>query len=180
MFPCRPPKSGGRLKYISSPKIGGELHFGLDRCRIGERFRGPGGRLKYSSDDKIALEVYSAIGWRTLAGEIRPDRDRLAAVLFGCAPQTNPRSLQHHARGEAGLNHLCAGYQQFFQYVDDALRFKRATANVRASVTQQDPAWRHRLITARRSDPCPGGSSKRSSTVTASARKPDRPRIAAD
>jgi hypothetical protein len=73
VFPCRPPKSGGRLKYISSPKMGFEIHFGLDRRRIGERFRGPGGRLKYSSDAKTALEMYFGVGWRTLAQEVRSD-----------------------------------------------------------------------------------------------------------
>ncbi len=67
MFPCRPPKSGGRLKYILSPKIGFEIHFGLEECLIGERFRGSGGRLKYSSDTETPPEMYFAIGWRTLA-----------------------------------------------------------------------------------------------------------------
>ncbi len=78
VFLCRPPKSGGRLKYISSPKIGFEIHFGLARCRIGERFRGAGGRLKYISDAKTAREMYFAIGWRTLKRRVnwRPQTRR--------------------------------------------------------------------------------------------------------
>lgn len=59
--------------------------------------------------------------------------------------------------GESGLNSLCAGYQQPFQHIDDALRFKPPT-DVMASAAQQDAALRHRLTTARRNDPCPCGS----------------------
>jgi hypothetical protein len=50
-----------------------------------------------------------------------------------------------------GLNSLCAGCQQFFQHIGDALRFmanavrfKRVPARVRASAAQQDDAWRRR------------------------------------
>ncbi len=82
----------------------------------------------------------------------RPSRDR-----FSTTPD-----------GEAGLNYLCAGDKQFFQHVDDAMRFmaaelttKRASANVMGYMAQQDATLRRWITTASRNAPCPCGSGKK-------------------
>ena len=75
MFPCRLPKIGKRLRYISNQKTGIEIHFAPDQRQSGERFQSPGKRLNYISDAKTRPEMYFAFGWRT---------------------PTPPRSFSHH------------------------------------------------------------------------------------
>ena len=73
------------------------------------------------------------------------DRNRSGAVLLAALHRTTRDRFSLAPEGEAGLNTLCADYQPFFQHGDDAMhfmahevRFKRAPANLRAYVVQQD------------------------------------------
>ncbi len=71
----------------------------------------------------------------------RPDRDRFGGAVRRLSAEHPEIASAPRPGGEAGLNTLCAGYQPFFQHIDDALRvmttevrFKRAPASTKAFV----------------------------------------------
>ena len=71
----------------------------------------------------------------------------------------------HTPDGEAGLNCLCEGYLDFFNYIGPAMKFitdeleaDRSPANVMYHIAQQDALLQMMLAQAEPDNPCPCGS----------------------
>jgi uncharacterized protein len=94
-----------------------------------------------------------------------PHTCRECGVRFVCNGGCPKNRLLTTLDGEAGLNHLCAGYRVFFTHIDrptkmmvEELGARRPPANVMLRIAREDEELQKRFVTARRNDPCPCGS----------------------
>jgi uncharacterized protein len=86
-----------------------------------------------------------------------PGQCRRCDVRFACNGECPKNRIALSVDGEPGLNHLCAGYDEFFHHIDgpmrvmsDLLRAGRAPAEFAAIVAA-----------AGRNEPCPCGSGRK-------------------
>jgi uncharacterized protein len=86
-----------------------------------------------------------------------PEQCRRCDVRFACNGECPKNRISLSVDGEPGLNHLCAGYYEFFHHIDgpmrvmaDLLRAGRAPAEFAAIVAA-----------AGRNEPCPCGSGRK-------------------
>lgn len=86
-----------------------------------------------------------------------PRQCRECPVLFACRGECPKNRVALTADGEAGLNHLCAGYLHFFTHVDGLMRVM-ADAIRRGSTADDVMSV---LGRAGRNDPCPCGSGRK-------------------
>ncbi|HEY32893.1 MAG TPA: anaerobic sulfatase maturase [Dehalococcoidia bacterium] len=87
---------------------------------------------------------------------------RVRLVCNGGCPKNR---LLHTPDGEPGLNYLCEGYQDFFNYIGPAMAFMaeeletdRSPANVMHLIAQQDAMLQMMLSQVEPNNPCPCGS----------------------
>jgi len=86
-------------------------------------------------------------------------------VRFVCNGGCPKNRLLHSSDGEAGVNYLCEGYRDFFNYIEPAMTFMadelkedRSPANVMYLIAQQDALSQLSLAETRDDDTCPCGS----------------------
>ena len=99
--------------------------------------------------------------------DILPRICRECEVRFACNGECPKHRFLRSPEGDPGWNYLCAGYREFFSYIDPYMRFmanelahQRAPANVMQWVRRQD----HGVEGGRRAgrnDPCPCGSGRK-------------------
>ena len=93
---------------------------------------------------------------------------RECEVRFACHGECPKNRFTHTPDGEPGLNYLCAGYKQFFNHIDEPMRFmanelryNRAPANVMAFMARRDDEWKAQFGKARPNDFCPCKSGRK-------------------
>jgi uncharacterized protein len=86
-------------------------------------------------------------------------------VRFACNGGCPKNRLPHTPDGEPGLNYLCEGYWDFFNYIGPVMAFMagelqadRSPANVMYLIAQQDAQLQLSFAGAEDNDPCPCGS----------------------
>ena len=110
--------------------------------------------------DTHMVELLAAPAQRefgTAKRDLLPEQCRVCPVLFACRGECPKNRVRRTSTGEAGLNHLCAGYLAFFTHIDgvmrmmvDALRRGGHAGEVMAQ-----------FAAAGRNDPCPCGSGRK-------------------
>ncbi len=86
-----------------------------------------------------------------------PTQCRECPVLFACRGECPKNRVARTVTGEAGLNHLCAGYLHFFTHVDGLMRLMvEALARGGHAGEVMDV-----LARAGRNEPCPCGSGRK-------------------
>ncbi len=86
-----------------------------------------------------------------------PRQCRECSVLFACHGECPKNRVAVTADGEPGLNHLCAGYLDFFTHVDGLMRVM-ADSIRRGGYADEVMSV---LASAGRNDPCPCGSGRK-------------------
>jgi uncharacterized protein len=86
-------------------------------------------------------------------------------VRFVCNGGCPKNRLLYTPEGGTGLNYLCEGYRDFFNYIGPAMTFmagelqaERSPANVMYLIAQQDALLQLSFAGAKDDDPCPCGS----------------------
>jgi len=86
-------------------------------------------------------------------------------VRFVCNGGCPKNRILHSPDGEAGVNYLCEGYRDFFNYIEPAMTFMadelkedRSPANVMYLIAQQDALSQLSLAETGDDDACPCGS----------------------
>jgi uncharacterized protein len=86
-------------------------------------------------------------------------------VRFVCNGGCPKNRVLRTPEGEAGLNYLCEGYLDFFNYINPAMKFitdeleaDRSPANVMYFIAQQDALLQMMLAQTEPDNPCPCGS----------------------
>ena len=93
---------------------------------------------------------------------------RECSVRFVCNGGCPKDRILTTPDGEPGLNYLCAGFKRFFTHIDRPMRLMarelaahRPPANIMRILAEEEAAWRQRLATTHRNDPCPCGSGRK-------------------
>ncbi|MEO6470154.1 MAG: SPASM domain-containing protein, partial [Acidimicrobiia bacterium] len=86
-----------------------------------------------------------------------PQQCRECSVLFACRGECPKNRVAHTATGEAGLNHLCAGYLDFFTHIDGVMKLMADAIRRGGHAGEVMTAF----ATAGRNDPCPCGSGRK-------------------
>lgn len=86
-----------------------------------------------------------------------PAQCRECAVLFACRGECPKNRVQRTATGEAGLNHLCAGYLAFFTHIDGVMKLMVDAIRRGGHAGEVMTVF----ATAGRNDPCPCGSGRK-------------------
>ncbi len=94
-----------------------------------------------------------------------PARCLQCPVRFVCNGGCPKNRVLHTPEGEAGLNYLCEGYRDFFEYAGPAMKFitdeleaERSPANVMYHIAQQDAILQMMFSQTEPDSPCPCGS----------------------
>ena len=86
-----------------------------------------------------------------------PQQCRDCSVLFACRGECPKNRVAQTATGEVGLNHLCAGYLDFFTHIDGVMRLMCDAIRRGGHAGEVMDAFR----VAGRNDPCPCGSARK-------------------
>jgi uncharacterized protein len=106
------------------------------------------------------VELLASPAQRTFGDAKRdtlPRQCRECPVLFACRGECPKNRVATTADGELGLNHLCAGYLDFFTHVDGLMQVM-ADALRRGGYADEVMQV---LASAGRNDPCPCGSGRK-------------------
>lgn len=83
-----------------------------------------------------------------------PQQCRECSVLFACRGECPKNRVARTATGEVGLNHLCAGYLDFFTHIDGVMKLMADAIRGGGHAGEVMTAF----ASAGRNDPCPCGS----------------------
>ncbi len=86
-----------------------------------------------------------------------PRQCRECPVLFACRGECPKNRVARTVDDEAGLNHLCAGYLDFFTHIDGVMRLMTETLRRGGHAGEVMT----RFAAAGRNDPCPCGSGRK-------------------
>jgi uncharacterized protein len=82
-------------------------------------------------------------------------------VLHACHGECPKNRFIETPNGEPGLNYLCAGFRQFFNHADFAMRVMVGLVRRRRQVREVMEVLRQAFAHAERNDPCPCGSGRK-------------------
>lgn len=103
----------------------------------------------------LASPAQRAFG--TAKRDTLPTQCRECPVLFACRGECPKNRVLRTATGEAGLNHLCAGYLAFFTHIDGVMRLMVDALRRGGHAGEVMTVF----ATAGRNDPCPCGSGRK-------------------
>ena len=86
-----------------------------------------------------------------------PQQCRECSVLFACRGECPKNRVARTPTGEAGLNHLCAGYLGFFTHIDGVMKLMADAIRRGGHAGEVMSAF----ASAGRNDPCPCGSGRK-------------------